>query len=139
MIIAIIATLIALVTAIIAVIAAQEVITDPKKLGWNKLNTKGYWVIVCAILMVLLPFGQFYFQNRQDEQKETERKTEQSQHDRELRNDYEASVNRMKQEYNTSVVRQQNSYQTSVAEQRTEYAASADKRILAHLKMELRR
>jgi hypothetical protein len=124
MIIAIIATLIALVTAIIAVIAAQEVITDPEKLGWNKLNTKGYVVIVCGLLMSALPFSQWSFQNQLDEQKEIDHKKEQDRRDSLQLSRYGDSIRQIRKDYEVSVIHMSNEFSSSVDTQRSEYASS---------------
>jgi hypothetical protein len=124
MLLPIIITAIALFTAIVAVIAAKEVILDDKKKGWRKLNVRGYVVILCAICMSILPLVQYYIQNQQDTKKENDRKAETEKHDADLRKEYEAHVLMMKKEFTTSARQQQSGYQASVAEQRSEYAAS---------------
>jgi drug/metabolite transporter (DMT)-like permease len=103
MTIALFITLVALVTVIVAVIAAVEIIWEKSKPGWNKLNTKGYIVIVCGILMVILPLIQFFFQNRLDDQKDVNRKTEQRKSDSLQQSAYQRAIVQMRREYQLSV------------------------------------
>jgi hypothetical protein len=102
MVIALFITLAALVTAIVATIAAKDVIWDPAKKSRVKLKGHGYVFIICAILMVIFPLVQYYFQSKQDDQKENKRKTEQAKRDRELRIEYEASVSQIRRDFGDS-------------------------------------
>jgi len=86
-------------TAIVAVIAAKEVIWDSKKTGWRKLNFRGYIVLPCALAMAILPLVQYFIQKHLDEQQEIIRKVEAIKHDAELRKEYENSVESMRREY----------------------------------------
>ena len=101
MILAIIITIVALVTALIAVIAARDVITDKNKPGWKKLNKLGYVVIVSAILMVIGPMVQYFVQSHQDEIKDHNQKVETEKHDSSLRADYNKTILQMKTVYDT--------------------------------------
>jgi len=102
MIIALITTFVAFVTAVIAVIAAKEVIWDEQKPGVNKLNGKGYVVIICATFMVFLPLVQYCFQNKEDEKKEAHQTAEEIKRENELRSDYEKSVVQIRKDFGDS-------------------------------------
>jgi len=102
MLLPLIITAISLFTAIVAVIAAKEVIWDESKNGWRKLNLRGYVVIPCAICMSILPLVQYFIQNDEEIKKEMGRRAETVKHDTQLRKEYETSVSLMKKDFDTS-------------------------------------
>jgi len=122
-IVAIIITLFAFVTAIVAIVAAKEVIWDEKKPGWNKFNKRGYIVIICGVLMVFLPLIQFYFQNQLDEQKEANHTIQEAKHDSTLRAEYRISVSQIRREYQASESQIRGEYQRSVLQIRKDYSS----------------
>jgi hypothetical protein len=95
-------TLAQIVTAIVGVIAARDVITDRLHSGRRKLNRLGRYLITCAFLMVLFPLIAGVIQSKIDEAKETSRKIETEKHDSILREEYRKSVQQIRRDFGDS-------------------------------------
>ncbi|MHA4808035.1 hypothetical protein ACX0G9_08005 [Flavitalea flava] len=100
--IALIISLVALCTGIIAFIAAQEVIIDSNQRGIKRIKKPGWIFIYCTGALVFLPLIQYVLQNAADEKKETQKKIEQDKRDSNLRASYNVAILNIKKNFDTS-------------------------------------